>query len=905
MAISKIDVNTLLPAFTPPTIDPSKLKMIKANSPLAPNTLNLSGIASNIGGVAQGLSGIYNAFNTAQGLKDTSSLESSIANRGSGLNYYTDFSSLLNDWSYDNPLSYASMADVRNAGATGKGILSGIASGSSAGSAFGPIGSLVGGAVGGIGGLIGGIFGKGKARKKLNQLNDQVAKANQLVQDNFLNNVYNIDSMNDDRLEASFFAEGGYKPSNALREYIKSKEAFVPYVYDDRGGAKRRWDANNKVANNSRATIGYGFTDQALINHYLSSGKEMSRAEADIQLEKELHKRINEVSSLPNFHKLPQHQQDALMALDYAVGFGNVKKFKELHTALESGNTEAIAGALYNYTRGVNDPKTGKGIKKAWESLGHMAKYGEYKNPYTGKAMTNAGSPYRDFGYDASKHYLIEHDSPLIQEQRAQAEQVTRKNQVLKPLVDWDALTKISDLHSFEFAEGGYTEFNEGGTHEENPLNGIQFGINPETQEPLKAEEGEVKVGDYIFSNKIKPDVATLKSLGLPQNKEVSYADIAKNLKKKLDKRPNDEIMQRYYEQSIDRLKNAQESTKRLREKAKENMIVQASQELGVTPVAGEDTNLFADGGYTDKQLEQLKVIGSRKKFKNTIDDLFFKGIVPPTSNLDVTGLSRYIQYNVTPYFLTPPTTSDTTVPTTAPTPTPINKTQTNNPFWSKFRNFDSANLRYAPIVQSGLNVFTDLIGATNNDDFSTANALESEYRKTFTPVQANLISSEMGYNPFDTDYAINRLQSQGAATRQAITNNGGGNRATINAGLLVSDRNLLEAVGNEMIKAQEFNNQQKRQVLDFNRQKDIFNAQQLTQNQQMNHAINQARIQGIERAGLMREQEKAINAENRSINRNVFTEMLGQLGREIQDRRFANALMQYQIKDNKIKYGK
>lgn len=901
MAISKIDVNTLLPKYTLPTIDPSKLKMIQANSPLSPNTLNLGGIASNIGGIAQGLTGIYDTFNTAQGLKDTSSLESSIANRGSGQNNYADFSSLLNDWSYDNPLSYASMSDIRNANATGKGILSGIASGSSAGSAFGPIGSLVGGAVGGIGGLIGGIFGKGKARKKLNQLNDQITKANQAVQDNFLNNVYNIDSMNDDRLEASFFAEGGYKPSNALREYIKSKEAFVPYVYDDRGGAKRRWDANNKVASNSRATIGYGFTDQDLINHYLSSGKEMSRAEADIQLEKELYKRINEVSSLPNFHKLPQHQQDALMALDYAVGFGNVKKFKELHTALQSGNTEAIAGALYNYTRGVNDPKTGKGIKKAWESLGHMAKYGEYKNPYTGKAMTNAGSPYRDFGYDASKHYLIEHDSPLIQEQISQAEQLARKNQVLKPLVDWDNLTKITDSHSFEFAEGGYTEFNEGGTHEENPLNGIQFGINPQTQEPLKAEEGEVKVGDYIFSNRINPDVATLKSLGLPQNKEVSYADIAKNLKKKLDKRPNDEIMQRYYEQSIDRLKNAQESTKRLREKAKENMITQASQELGVTPVPEEDPNLFADGGYTDRQLGQLKVIGSKRKFKNTIDDLFFKGIsAPSTTEFNPSNLSRYIQDSTVPYFLTP-----TSVPSnTSELPT-INKTQTSKPFWSKFSNFDPANLRYAPIAQSGLNVFTDLIGATNNDDFSTANALESEYRKTFTPVQANLISGEMGYNPFDTDYAINRLQSQGAATRQAITNNGGGNRATINAGLLASDRNLLEAVGNEMIKAQEFNNQQKRQVLDFNRQKDIFNAQQLTQNQQMNHAINQARIQGIERAGLMREQEKAINAENRSINRNVFTEMLGQLGREIQDRRFVNALMQYQIKDNKIKYGK
>jgi len=224
---------------------------------------------------------------------------------------------------------------------------------------------------------------------------------------------------------------------------------------------------------------------------------------------------------------------------------------------------------------------------------------------------------------------------------------------------------------------------------------------------------------------------------------------------------------------------------------------------------------------------------------------------------------------------------------------------------WNKLSNFDAANLHYAPIVNAGINAFTDLIGATNYDDFTTANNLENEYRRTFRNVAPELISGNLEYKPFDTDYAINRLQSQGAANRLAIINNSGGNRATATAGLLASDNNLMSNIGNEMIKAHDYNYQQRRQIADFDRQKDMFNAQQINNNYQINHSINSARMSGIERAAAMREQEKAINAQNRSINRNMFVDTMASLGREEQDRRFANVLTQYQIENNRIKYNK
>lgn len=1141
--------------------------------------LSAGNLLNGASSIINGVGGVINGFNVAQGLKDTSSLQSSIDNRTAGIVDYNDYNTLLHSWTADNPLNYASMSDIKDGGSMFKGAAQGALAGASGGAAFGPLGAGIGAGIGLLGGVIGGIFGSKKAKKKLNAMNDQITKANKAVQDNFINSVENIDTANDNRLASSFYADGGYTPSVSLREYIKSKEAFVPYVYDDRGGAKRRWDPNNRVASNSVATIGYGFTDKDLINYYLNSGKEMSREEADKQLEKELAKRIKEVSSLPNFHKLPQHQQDALMALDYAVGFGNVKKFKNLHTALQSGNTEALAEALYNYSLGVNDPKTGKGIRKAWQSLGNMARFGEYKNPYTGKVMQQNGVPYRDFGMDAAKYNLIENGNQFMIEQQAAQEQAARKAEAVRPLIEWDKLNKITDLHNMnvEFAEGGYTEFNAGGTHEENPNNGVQFGVNPETQEPMKAEEGEVKVGDYVFSNRIKPDKSILKVLGLPQKGELSYADIAKDLKKKLDKRPNDEIMKKYYDQNIENLKSAQESTKRLREKAKENIIAQATQSLGLVPEQGGNMELmpeggeqlFAEGGrlkpikgykitngsrgwknvsnlpldeayrlyketvktnsgkneyrnsfmefdglgnktlVKDRNLaledfaemagyskDDVAKVGTKKSNNNpykgvlfhsgagsrnmenaTIKELYrlykehpkawsglgsmgfvqsknrkYEPIVIPEGlseqeldtflrNLgnsptvpsslkgnefwgdnnfasnksadkrlnngfevenrypetykrlkgiyrnDSTGNGETTPLNVnngnpklikeTPhtYILNPedyykyygkdsatkssgratrtrgtsqapvksepeyarplwdagqiasardnalipydipnnelkiPTTGiQSSIPQTAGLNPNLGSPSKGGIFsniWNKFGNFDAANLRYAPVVNAGINAFTDLIGATNYDDFTTANNLENEYRRTFRNVAPELISGNLDYNPFDTDYAINRLQSQGAANRQAIINNSGGNRATATAGLLASDNNLMGNIGNEMIKAHDYNYQQRRQIADFDRQKDMFNAQQINNNYQINHSINSARMSGIERAAAMREQEKAINAQNRSINRNMFVDTMASLGREEQDRRFANVLTQYQIENNRIKYNK
>ena len=87
----------------------------------------------------------------------------------------------------------------------------------------------------------------------------------------------------------------------------------------------------------------------------------------------------------------------------------------------------------------------------------------------------------------------------------------------------------------------GMTYVNEGGTHEENPYEGIQVGVDPNGV-PNTVEEGEVIFNDYVFSNRLKLNKGQKEYFKLGKNKEYSYADAAKKLTKEFEETPNDPI---------------------------------------------------------------------------------------------------------------------------------------------------------------------------------------------------------------------------------------------------------------------------------------------------------------------------------------------------------------------------
>jgi hypothetical protein len=122
-----------------------------------------------------------------------------------------------------------------------------------------------------------------------------------------------------------------------------------------------------------------------------------------------------------------------------------------------------------------------------------------------------------------------------------------------------------SKIKANSFAEGGpmaqLTEFNAGGTHEENPIGGIPQGVAPNGQVNL-VEQGETKLNseDYVFSDSLKVDKETAKNFGLPNNTVgKTFAEASKTLNMPKSRRENDTIEESAIKRNLDNLMGAQE----------------------------------------------------------------------------------------------------------------------------------------------------------------------------------------------------------------------------------------------------------------------------------------------------------------------------------------------------------
>lgn len=115
-----------------------------------------------------------------------------------------------------------------------------------------------------------------------------------------------------------------------------------------------------------------------------------------------------------------------------------------------------------------------------------------------------------------------------------------------------------SQTHGGDFSNG-VTFINNGGTHEQNPFEGVPIGVAPDGQ-PNLVEEGEVLYNDYVFSNRLHPTDKELKESNLPKKyKGHTFALIAEDMSKESAERPNDPISKRGLEASLGKLASLQE----------------------------------------------------------------------------------------------------------------------------------------------------------------------------------------------------------------------------------------------------------------------------------------------------------------------------------------------------------
>ena len=232
----------------------------------------------------------------------------------------------------------------------------------------------------------------------------------------------------------------------------------------------------------------------------------------------------------------------------------------------------------------------------------------------------------------------------------------------------WNAFG--GDLNTYGGTYNGGLEYiDNGGTHEQNPFNGVPMGTD-RNGTPNLVEEGETIWNDYVFSNRLKvPETLTDK---YKLSKDITFAEASKKLGKEIEETPNDPISKRTFNSFMQDLQQSQEEVKAKKElaKAKRQFNKLSPQEqLGIlngTPVQGDNTMLsnpnemvsnepqqFDDGGWMFDNMWEGAPEYQNSYLKGNIP--YYQGKVSSKgySVKDIEGTDNY--KNFTKYALTLP----------------------------------------------------------------------------------------------------------------------------------------------------------------------------------------------------------------------------------------------------------
>ena len=122
------------------------------------------------------------------------------------------------------------------------------------------------------------------------------------------------------------------------------------------------------------------------------------------------------------------------------------------------------------------------------------------------------------------------------------------------------ALGGLLQSHGGDWSNG-LMAINSGGTHEENPNEGVQLGVDREGV-PNLVEEGETIFNDYVFSKRILADGGTLERFKLPKKKKISFADLSIYLTREGEERKMDPLSNAAIKIQLTDLANEQERQK-------------------------------------------------------------------------------------------------------------------------------------------------------------------------------------------------------------------------------------------------------------------------------------------------------------------------------------------------------
>lgn len=399
--------------------------------------------------------------------------------------------------------------------------------------------------------------------------------------------------------------------------------------------------------------------------------------------------------------------------------------------------------------------------------------------------------------------------------------------------------------------DNGLRIIGNGGTHEENPMEGVPMGMDAEGT-PNLVEQGEVIFNDYVFSNRIFADGGLLESFNLPKSYDgYSFAAIAEKLGEESKERPNDPISKRGLLSSMSRLQQAQETVRQQSQVGQEGVQYAHGGRMGTLFDGFGDMPNFLDGvDYGDWQdygtlLEPINAEDLWNESMAGADDSGEEGDTNKSSKLT----------------------------------------------W----------LRYAPVVGAAIGLGQNLF---SRPDYTSADTIleAANQAGNYTPVGYTPIGNYLQYRPFDRNFYLNKLNAQAGATRRAIMNTTSPSR---NAVLLAADYNAQGRLGDLARQAEEYNLAQRQAVETFNRGTNMANAEMglkaAMANQEAALKARSSRLSGVAQAMAVRDAVDARRGASMSANLTNFFNSLGDIGREEYSRNMimSNPALYYSI-DNK-----
>ena len=829
-------------------------QFIQKSSTALKNAFNEDNIGGTIGAIGNAAAAFIGAgVNNAQ-IADTSGIESAIEQQNAYNPNASDNDSLMNEWASLSKMGNVSAKDIRGI-SVGNQIINAVgAAGSGVGAGAitaGPLGAVIGGATGLLSGITGSIIGSNRAKKKADSINKSINEAynNNLMA--LANNANNIGKNNALNTFANFSALGGNldtpegeedngKKSNNkssdnefidrfFEKYIKPNEGFVDTVYLD---------------TKSVPTIGYGLTDHNILKDYADityDDNNKTAVEENIKRTKgadgKTIKMSNDKAKEHSFNYIRKSIKSAERNVPNWDSMNDSMKYVLLDYAYQAGNnilTKRKSPKLYSALEKKNYIEAAKELNAA-DSI-TPRRSSERKRQFLIAALGE------DEGNIAFNNLYNSSEPVIITSDRINNDMEINNGNIQNFFTDSPRNFFIDKPYRTykEYESGGYmdndslknrgiTFIDNGGTHEENPFGGVQMGIG-NNNKPNLVEEGEVIYNDYVFSNRLTADKPLLKKNNIPSSyNDYTFAKIAEKMTSEAKERPNDRISTNGVLKSLERLKNAQEEVR--------NNIT--------------DDNVFWGGGPY-----------KRYNYKN--------------------GLLQYpyINDNIITNGHEIPTISESEL-LTAKEPTLL---QTNN------KDVDGENdgikfnknlLKYAPALGSaislGINLFSKPDYSSVDKITDAANAVGKYNNVGYKPV-----GNYMTYKPMDKNYYTNMLNAQSNATRDAIMNNSSPSR---DAMLLAADYNAQNALGDMALKAEQYNDNLRRTVTEFNRGTDAMNSQMALQADMANQNayINsmKSRLSGIGSAAQLKEAIDANRGQSISNGLTTLFDNIGNIGRD------------------------